>query len=118
MKKLTILVFSLFFVLATFATETENKKNSSENAPIETKLSGQVIDNLTGEALAGVKITLIDSEKSVYTDFDGKFVLTHVKPGKNEIIASYISYKEKVEALNIDLNTNNTIEVKIENVSE
>jgi len=118
MKKLTTLVLSLLFVVAAFATETENEKNSPESTMISTKIYGKVLDKLTGETLAGVKISLNDSESYVYTDFDGNFELTNVKPGKIEISASYISYKEKVEALNIDLNSNNTIEVKIENVSE
>ncbi|HAN19395.1 MAG: hypothetical protein A2X13_01855 [Bacteroidetes bacterium GWC2_33_15] len=118
MKKLTTLVLSLFFVVAVFATETENEKNNSESASIATKLSGKVLDKSTGEALAGVKISLNDSGNYVYTDFDGKFELTNVKPGKIEISASYISYKVKTEALHIDLNSNNTVEVKIENLSE
>lgn len=116
MKKIIVLVLSLFLVSMVFAIEIN--KNNPEKAMLTTKITGKVFDKITGEVLAGVKVSITNSDKFVYTDFEGNFIISDVKPGNTEITASFISYKEKKEIINLDLVSNNNIELKIENLSE
>jgi len=118
MKKLATLIICFTLVTSAFANLENEEAKSTESAVLTTKISGKVIDKITGETLAGVKIRLNNSDNSVYTDFDGNFELANVKPGKTEIIATYISYKETTEIIDISLGNTNTVEVKIENIIE
>ena len=105
MKKLVAIIITSFLIaglsLNSFAGEDDEKNNSSKsNAVMTTSLKGQVVDHTTGESLTGVKVEIKGSDKEAYTDFEGNFAVSGMKPGKYEIIASYISYKEKVYNVN------------------
>lgn len=78
----------------------KNKENTCE-------VSGSVLDEHTGESLAGVKITIIESGKSTYTDFNGNYNFDNVKPGTYSISVSYVAYN-KITVSNVELNPNNT----------
>lgn len=118
MKKVAILLvsFLVFSVAFANASNEENKKGDAA-AVMTTSVSGKVLDKVTGEALVGVKITVNGTSQSVYTDFDGNFEINGLREGNVEIAASYISYKEKVELVNVDLTKSNTVNVKIESVT-
>jgi hypothetical protein len=118
MKKIATLLICFALVSSAFANNGNEEGKGTESSVSTTKLSGKVLDNITGESLAGVKITINNSEDCVYTDFDGNFVITNVKPGKVKISASYISYKEKTEVLNLAFENTNTVEVKIETLNK
>lgn len=87
---------------------------SNEKAPTAatTSISGQVIDKVTGEALAGVKIEL---EKTVvYTDLDGNFEINNVVPGNYKLNTSLISYSTS----NVEVDCSNkkeALEIKLDN---
>ena len=115
MKKSITLVFCLLFVVTVFAAETDNNKNSSEKPMATTTLKGKVLDKITGEPLTGVKISINNTKDVTYTDFDGTCDFKNMVPGKIELTASYISYKEKTEEVNLELTKNYSLEVKIEN---
>jgi len=117
MKKIVILFVSIFVFSVTFANATNDENGGAESAVMTTSVSGKVLDQVTGEALAGVKVSL-GSENIVYTDFEGNFEINNVKPGNIELVASYISYKKKIEIINIDLQKSNNIEVEIISVTE
>jgi len=116
MKKIATLLICFALVSSAFANNGNEEGKGTESSALTTKLSGKVIDKITGESLAGVKISINNSDNCVYTDFDGNFVVSNVKPGKVEISASFISYKEKTETLNLALENTSTIEVKIETI--
>ncbi|MCB8994905.1 MAG: carboxypeptidase-like regulatory domain-containing protein [Bacteroidales bacterium] len=59
-------------------------------------IEGVVIDENTGEGLAGVEIKLLGSDKLIYTDFDGNFSFENLSGDKYSISAEYISYKRKI----------------------
>lgn len=91
---------------------------ANEKAPVSatatTSLTGQVVDKTTGEALAGVKIALNESEIIVYTDLDGNFEISNVKVGNHNIKTNLISYG----ALSVDVECNsgaNDIEIELDN---
>jgi len=118
MKKLATLLICFSLVFSAFANSENEEGKNPEAIVLSAKLSGKVIDKATGETLAGVKIRLNNSDQAVYTDFDGNFEITNIKPGKTEIVTTYISYKETTEVINISLSNTNIVEVKIENIIE
>jgi hypothetical protein len=63
-------------------------------------------------------VSINGTEKTVYSDFDGNFEISNIKPGNHKITASYISYKEKEENINVDIEKTNDIQLAIENISE
>jgi len=122
MKKLTafiaIIIFSSALVLAINSNEEKESAKKSESAVTTTSISGKVFDKITGETLAGVKVSINGTEKTAYSDFDGNFEISNIKPGNHKITASYISYKEKEENINVDIEKTNDIQLAIENISE
>lgn len=60
----------------------------------ENVISGKVIDQQTGEPLAGATIKHISSGRQVMTDFDGQFSLPVPVSGFTEISVSFVSYGE------------------------
>jgi TonB-dependent receptor len=57
-------------------------------------VEGTVVDEKTGEALAGANIILAGTSRGAAADMDGKFVISNVTPGTYVIKASYIGYYE------------------------
>ncbi|MDY6800370.1 MAG: carboxypeptidase-like regulatory domain-containing protein [Bacteroidota bacterium] len=122
MKKLATLIVIIFFssamVLAENSNEEKENAKKSESAVMTTTISGKVFDKITGESLAGVKVSVDGTENTVYSDFDGYFEISNIKPGNHKITASYISYKEREESINVYIERANDVELAIENVSE
>ncbi len=73
------------------------------------KISGQIIDNINKETLAGVNI-LIDSTQGLTTDKKGSFFIT-VKPGTHILCFSFIGYKNQKK--NIHVLKDDTVFLKI-----
>ena len=55
-------------------------------------LSGTVIEEASGDVLAGASIKITGLDKEIYSDLDGKFNVNGLKPGKYSIEISYLSY--------------------------
>ena len=73
-----------------------------------------MVDLTSGESLAGVEIRIEGTDHKAYTDFDGNFEFTGIKPGKYNIIASYISYKGSlIENFSAD-QENHEVNIKLE----
>ena len=69
------------------------------------KIMGRVIDEQTGEALAGANVTIENTALGAATDLDGNYVIIGLPPGTYTATASYISYREmrvKDVEVNID----------------
>ncbi|HAF27992.1 MAG TPA: TonB-dependent receptor [Bacteroidales bacterium] len=118
MKKIAILFVSIFVFSISFANAANDENGTAESSMATTSVSGKVLDKITGEALAGVKVSIQGTEKSVYTDFDGNFEIDGVRPGNRELTASYISYKEKTENFSVDLSKAINVDVMIESIVE
>jgi len=110
MRTITFLFICLFSIglIAGNDKQTKDKTTSLQ-------ISGKVVDHLTGENLAGVKIQFEDSSIVAYTDLDGNYTLilpSNIESGAVKI--SYISYETAV----VDIkNLQNSEEVKIIPVS-
>ncbi|HZL11018.1 MAG TPA: carboxypeptidase-like regulatory domain-containing protein [Prolixibacteraceae bacterium] len=112
MKKVIFALLVAFVATSAFAEKTDTKtetKSDAESAMIS--LSGNVIDQVSGEALVGVEVKVDGSDLKTYTDFDGHFVLDNMKSGDYKLVANYISYDKKEKTLQVNSKNN---QVKIE----
>jgi hypothetical protein len=83
---LLVILFSMSVVVAGNIKDSEKKQK-------ETLINGKVTDRLTGENLAGVKITIQNTDIVSYTDFDGNFMLQVPAGAEGTVLVSYISYE-------------------------
>ncbi len=95
-KRVFITTVALVLSISMFASNEkenkESKKRPANSEVVSTVLSGSIIDQTTGESLTGVKVILEGTNKVAYTDFDGNFSFSAVKPGKYKVKVDYISY--------------------------
>ena len=112
MKKLFLTLLVALFAAVSFAEQSGSKTKAGAEAEASIILTGQVVDFKSGEALAGVEVKLDGTELKTYTDFDGNFTFSNLKPGKYDIVSNYVSYERK-SLENIGVNKSNT-SLKIE----
>lgn len=98
MKLIATIFLSVFVSLTAFAANgddakaTEKAKNTtSVQSQKALSISGNVVDKISNESLAGATI-YVDGKK-VYADLDGHFVLPVSKPGKYTVKVELISYE-------------------------
>ncbi len=102
---LIIAAFSFAQAGNTVKSDINNKSTEAASANVvnTASISGKVIDLNSGEALAGVEVTIEGSTKKVRTDLDGNYKINNIQPGAYNLIASYISYnKSFIEKLKIE----------------
>ncbi len=100
MKKITMLIAVIMMAVV---TGIAMKPGEAEKEAVRTvSLSGQVLDIVSGEGLAGVKVQLEETDEVIYTDFDGNFSIEGLLPGSYNITASYISYKSSDVKVDVD----------------
>ncbi len=116
MKKLSLILVVLSLALVSFAENGDDKNNKNTKSESSTttqgSISGKVIDQTTGEALAGVKVVLAGTQMVAYTDFDGNFVFQSVQNGKYSLEVNFISYKQSVHQ-NVTTELENPLEIKM-----
>jgi hypothetical protein len=121
MKKIAaILAVGVLLVGVSFQSmaSDDDDKNESKTT-MTTSLNGQVVDKDTGEALTGVKLKIKGQEVTTYTDFEGKFKVKGLKPGKYQVETSFISYKEKTcDNISLKLDDKNNVTIKLESLNE
>mgnify|MGYP006305666707 CR=1 FL=1 len=106
------IVLMLLFSWQLKADNNNDKSSSKNNATVS--ITGQIVDQFTGEALTGVKVEIKELNKEVYTDFDGKFKVENINSGKYSIEAQYISYKNiTIESLNISQENENSLKIEM-----
>ncbi len=112
MKSLLSLVF-VFAVLFAGAENVTGLKKDGNNVSTESAnvtISGKIVDSMSKEALAGVKISIENSDITVYTDLEGNFQFSLPQSASsNNLKVSYISYEEKT--LNLSDVEKNEIEI-------
>jgi hypothetical protein len=112
MKKFLIVSIVLAFV-AHSATLKAGNEDAKEPSSSEISISGTVTDGYTGESLNGVAVSLEGTEKSVYTDFEGKFRFAGLTPGDYTLKTVYISYQESSSKIKAKPDDKNEIVVKL-----
>jgi len=91
-KKVFFALFALLLANGVFADGNDPIKETSKIMTV----SGKVIDETTGETLAGVKITVPGTDKVAYTDFDGEFKIECDLSKGDQVSVSMISYDSKI----------------------
>jgi hypothetical protein len=117
--KLFVIIISLMLSLSSFALldkEGDNQPEAEQNVSVNSMIKGQIIDKTTGDALTGVTVRLNNGSEA-YTDFNGNFVFSNVKPGKYQIQTSYISYENTMfENINCESSEVKTLQIQLKNL--
>ena len=113
MKKIMIVLLSLMLTIAVTAKENETKTANAADNAASIVLAGTISDANSGESLVGVEVKIEGTDLKTYTDFDGNFTFTNVKPGEYKVVASYISYKPVSKTLDANAK-NNELELKLQ----
>ena len=111
MKKVIFALLVAFATTSAFAEKAETKTDSKAEAAAVLSLSGNIIDEVSGEALVGVEVKVDGSDQKTYTDFDGHFVIDNLKSGECKLVASYTSYNKSEKTFKMNSKNN---QVKIE----
>lgn len=118
MKKIALLCLTALFLSGTVKSTVNHAEKANESVAT-VSISGQVLDHLTGEALAGVKVKVDETETVSYTDFEGNFKINGLRPASYTVSVSMISYEEASLPVQADLSENiDFLNVKLEQVRE
>lgn len=120
MKSTLILLTAILFTVSSAFAGSENKDSKSKAEPAVTcSISGKILDHLSGESLAGVKIMISGTDLVTYTDLDGNFSCEGLVPGSYNIQTSYISYESTTfKDVMIKADTDNTVKMVLNPVLE
>lgn len=107
MKKLITIVALISIV--SFANAENKNSGSKETTTVApatlATITGKVFDKQTGETLTGVCVQIEELGLTIYTDFDGSFSVSNVKPGSYTVKTKMISYCEFTQK-KLSVNTN------------
>ena len=109
MKKVIFALLVAFATTSAFAEKVDSKtevKTDSKAEAAVLSLSGNIIDEVSGEALVGVEVRVDGSEQKTYTDFDGHFIIDNLKSGECKLVASYTSYIKSEKTFKIESKSN------------
>lgn len=114
MKKFLIICFVVLIGISVNAADA--LKVEVKDAKVGNKITGAIVDKITGEALAGVEVKLIGTDIKIYSDLDGKFEIEDVKAGAQAIQVEYISYQNIVENVFVSANETTDVTLKLKSV--
>ena len=114
MKKL----FAFAILTLSIVSATKAESILKNDATAVSTITGSVVDITTGEALAGVTIKLMDSDKQTFTDLDGNFAFANLPVGAHAIAVNYVSYQDKVQNIYVNAGKENIVKVELNNQSK
>lgn len=113
MKRVIFAILVVFAATIAYAEKTDSKSGAkSESAAVS--ISGNVIDQASGEALVGVEVKVDGSDLKTYTDFDGHFVINNLKSGDCKLVASYTSYNKSEKTYRLGAKTD-PVKIELQN---
>lgn len=105
MKRVIVFTFACMISALAFAGNGDGKKLKS--------ITGTVVDG-DMETMVGVRVEIVELEKTVYTDFDGNFVLQNLTPGTYTLKVSHVSYQsEETTVYNVDVEDSTTFDIQL-----
>ena len=114
---LSIVIFSVGLLILSKSTNakgnpglTNPDKSELDLEVALTQLNGLIVDEKTGESIAGAEIFLNNKPTGIYSDFEGNFKLEDIPVGNYNLKVEFISYKDKV--IN-DLHLSTTLETLV-----
>jgi len=79
------------------------------------KVSGKIVDQTTGEPLAGANVMAVNTSFGTATDINGNFFIINIPPGIYDIQATMIGYKiVKMEKIRVSVNSTTTLYFEME----
>jgi protocatechuate 3,4-dioxygenase beta subunit len=113
--KHTIISFLTGLILIASSTIAFSKVITDPTTSTNDKavITGKVIDQKTGESLAGALVELKGTDKKVYTDLEGNYSINNIEPGMYSIEINYISYSSKTQILTIEAGSKESVNVEI-----
>jgi len=116
MKIILVLIAAVLLSINASAADDnkEDKTAKSNNTEVAysvqtVDVKGSVIDGKSRESLAGAAI-IIDGAK-YYSDLEGNFSISNLKPGKHTLRVELISYQ--LEELEVNLEKNQKIDISL-----
>lgn len=64
-------------------------------------LTGRVVDDRTGQSLAGVEVSIAAISRSVSTDSSGQFALRHIASGRYQVALRKVGYQHSATTITI-----------------
>jgi len=101
-----------FLMLGFVSIVAAGAPGESANAAAVSSITGMVVDQQTGEPLAGVKLRIEGVNRVIYSDLNGNFRINGLTTGEYSITSSFISYA--TENLEIDIEAGSPENIKIE----
>jgi hypothetical protein len=120
MKNILIILAAILLSINTSFAGNDNKEAKSQAVPaISCSISGKILDHVTGESLAGVKVSISGTDLVTYTDLEGNFSCDGIAPGTYNIQTNYISYESTTfKDVVIKSQTDNTVKMVLNPVQE
>ena len=116
MKTIFVLITAVLLSVSVYAKDDKSDKNVKGTTTTEAiqkvntvDISGSVIDNKSNESLAGAAI-IINGNK-YYSDLDGNFTVSDLKPGKHTVRVELISYQPSEMEINLQKDQKINIEL-------
>ncbi len=96
------------FILLTFSLNLKTIPAQNFGA-----VTGTVIDADTRELLPGVNVYLRDTNQGATTGTNGQYRIPRVKPGRYEIVATMIAYKERSTNVTVEEDRTSTVNIEM-----
>lgn len=97
-----------FFLLLSFFLFNFSFAQTSQSV-----ISGTVFDAETDKALQGVNVGIKNTRKGTFTDFDGTFSITKLRPGQYTLVFSVIGYQTKDKTVTVDAGETLTMDISL-----
>lgn len=73
-------------------------------------IAGTVVDSTNGEALPGVNVSIVGTQRGAATDLEGRYRITELEPGTYDVRASFVGYGIKiVEGVEVQADQTTTV---------
>ena len=113
MKRFFIILTIISLLIGSAYADNSITDKGKGNPSTIISIKGIVLDEHTGEALAGVKVVVTELDQEVYTDLDGNFEFENLLKDTYNIETEMISYEK--QSLKVDIGVSDDLKIMMEN---
>ena len=113
MKRFSIILTIISLLIGSAYADNNIADKGKGNPPTIISIKGIVLDKISGEALAGVKVVVTELDKEVYTDLDGNFEFENLLKDIYNIETEMISYEK--QSLKVDIGFSDDLKIMMVN---
>jgi len=93
-------LLAILFLVSITSTDAQFGNWGGGKSKLKGKITGQVIDTISGEAVGFASISISKAGKTkvingVLSEDNGKFKIPDVKEGKYDLVVSFLGYEDK-----------------------